>query len=114
MKLRSKNLLIAFVFLSVSMSLATPVSSASGSSSLKSKARLHSVAGVKEVQSLPQASPAGVFAEYASAASDPPDGTCGFSSPCYSTIRAPEPQSLFLVGSGLVAMAGIIRRRVAR
>jgi PEP-CTERM motif len=62
------------------------------------------------------ATPTGVFAEHASVASAAAqsDAVCGFASPCYSTIRAPEPQSLFLVGSGLIAMASLIRRRIVR
>jgi hypothetical protein len=62
------------------------------------------------------AAPAGVFTEYASAvsATTESESGCGFASPCYSTIRAPEPQSLFLVGSGLIAMASLIRRRLVR
>ena len=53
------------------------------------------------------------FADHAAEASVyvPSDAACGFATPCYSTIRAPEPQSLFLVGSGLIAMAGFLRRR---
>jgi hypothetical protein len=62
------------------------------------------------------AAPAGVFAEHASgvSAAIEDESACGFASPCYSTIRAPEPQSLFLVGSGLIAMASLIRRRLVR
>jgi hypothetical protein len=37
-----------------------------------------------------------------------------FSSNCSSTIKVIEPQSLVLVGSGLLSMAGLIRRRLLR
>lgn len=39
---------------------------------------------------------------------------CIFSSDCYTTVEVPEPQSLALVGSGLLSMAGLIRRRLLR
>lgn len=39
---------------------------------------------------------------------------CIFSSDCYTTVEVPEPQSLVLVGSGLLSMAGLIRRRLLR
>jgi hypothetical protein len=113
MKLRGVNLLIAFVFVTVSLSCATPVTPATGRDSFK-KPKLQSATVAKSSHAITGAPSGGVFVEYAAAASEPADNSCGFSSPCYSTIRAPEPQSLFLVGSGLVAMAGLIRRRVAR
>ena len=37
---------------------------------------------------------------------------CVFSSNCSSTIKVAEPQSLVLVGSGLLSMAGLIRRKL--
>jgi PEP-CTERM motif len=62
------------------------------------------------------AAPAGVFTEHAAAvsATTESESGCGFAGVCYSTIRAPEPQSLFLMGSGLIAMASLIRRRLVR
>lgn len=39
---------------------------------------------------------------------------CAFSSNCYTSIKVPEPQSLVLVGSGLLSMAELIRRRLIR
>jgi len=45
---------------------------------------------------------------------EPSSDTCGFSSNCYSKMKVPEPQSLVLVGSGLLSMAGLIRRRLIR
>ena len=46
--------------------------------------------------------------------SRPTSDGCVFSSNCSSTIKVPEPQSLVLVGSGLLSMAGLIRRRLLR
>ncbi|HKH99181.1 MAG TPA: PEP-CTERM sorting domain-containing protein [Candidatus Sulfotelmatobacter sp.] len=46
--------------------------------------------------------------------SDPASDNCGFSSNCYTKMKVPEPQSLVLVGSGLLSMAGLIRRRLIR
>jgi len=40
--------------------------------------------------------------------------TCTLSGDCRTTTKIPEPQSLMLVGSGLLSMAGFIRRRLAR
>lgn len=36
---------------------------------------------------------------------------CVFTSSCYAIVTVPEPQSLAMVGSGLLAMAGLLRRR---
>ena len=39
---------------------------------------------------------------------------CNFSRDCSSTVEVPEPQSLIMVGTGLLSMAGLIRRRLVR
>ena len=39
---------------------------------------------------------------------------CTLSGDCRTTTKVPEPQSLVLVGSGLLSMAGFIRRKLAR
>jgi hypothetical protein len=41
-------------------------------------------------------------------------GVCLFDSSCYSTVQVPEPQSLMLVGTCLLSMAGLIRKRLLR
>jgi ABC-type enterobactin transport system permease subunit len=41
-------------------------------------------------------------------------GVCLFDPSCYATVQVPEPQSLMLVGSCLLSMAGLIRRRLVR
>jgi hypothetical protein len=48
------------------------------------------------------------------APAEPSPDDCVFSSNCSSTIKVIEPQSLVLVGSGLLSMAGLIRRRLLR
>jgi hypothetical protein len=40
--------------------------------------------------------------------------TCTLSGDCRATTKIPEPQSLMLVGSGLLSTAGFIRRRLTR
>jgi len=50
----------------------------------------------------------------AEASVQPAAATCLFSSDCYTAVQVPEPQSLVLVGSGLLSMAGLIRRRMLR
>ena len=48
------------------------------------------------------------------AASEPAVDSCTFTSSCYTTMKVPEPQSLVLVGSGLLSMAAMVRRRLIR
>jgi hypothetical protein len=40
--------------------------------------------------------------------------TCDSALGCYQTIQVPEPQSLVLVGSGLLSMAGLVRRKFTK
>ena len=109
----------------VSLSILILASSAlSGASSIDGSTVIHKQArrGSNQPESVvvengyPQPSASRTFADHATEASayTPSETACGFATPCYSTIRAPEPQSLVLVGSGLIAMAGLIRRRLAR
>ena len=46
--------------------------------------------------------------------STPSRNNCTLTGDCQSTTKIPEPQSLVLVGSGLLSMAGYLRRRLAR
>ncbi len=39
---------------------------------------------------------------------------CTVGSDCYKKVQVPEPQSLVMVGTGLLSMAGLIRRRLLR
>lgn len=39
---------------------------------------------------------------------------CALSGTCTKTVKVPEPQSLVLVGSGLLSMAGVLRRKFLR
>lgn len=41
-------------------------------------------------------------------------GTCTLATNCGATLQVAEPQSLLLVGSGLLSIAGLLRRRLAR
>ena len=51
--------------------------------------------------------------EDASSTAPLPDG-CLFTAGCNTMLKVPEPQSLVLVGSGLLSMAELIRRRLIR
>lgn len=39
---------------------------------------------------------------------------CTLGSDCYKEVHVPEPESLVMVGTGLLSMAGLIRRRLLR
>jgi len=58
------------------------------------------------------ASALGKFSEAVSSRTIPDE--CLFTSGCSSTMKVPEPQSLVMVGSGLLGMAGVIRRKLLR
>ena len=44
----------------------------------------------------------------------PVSSGCIFANNCSNPVEVPEPEALVLVGTGLLLMAGIIRRRLAR
>jgi hypothetical protein len=44
----------------------------------------------------------------------PASAVCILASDCSAPVQVPEPQSLVLVGSGLLSMAGVLRRRFLR
>jgi hypothetical protein len=56
----------------------------------------------------------GGFYALGMASSQISSSTCTIAGDCRATTKVPEPQSLMLVGSGLLSLAGFIRRRLAR
>jgi len=44
----------------------------------------------------------------------PANSGCTFAGDCSDPVKVPEPQSLVMVGTGLLTMAGLIRRRLLR
>ncbi len=96
---------------------ATPITSI-GESQLQDSKQLAgqgvAFAGTKEaVEPLAAASAQSAYLN-AEASVQPAAAACVFSGDCYTAVEVPEPQSLVLVGSGLLSMAGLIRRRMLR
>lgn len=108
-----KSLLALSILLLCGMVHATPITNIleSQQSSRTSADRRMSLGG-KQSMRLPEtaATPQAKLA----AAVDSTTGGCILSTDCSSTVQVPEPQSLVLVGSGLLSMAGLIRRRLLR
>jgi hypothetical protein len=109
------RLLLTFSVLGAA-AYATPIVSLNdmgtqGSKTAAKTSALQSSAPASPVLAKSTAFSLGHFEEASSASV--PDG-CVFSGGCSSTLKVPEPQSLVLVGSGLLSMAELIRRRLIR
>jgi hypothetical protein len=94
---------------------ATPILSFDSSAGLDNSSPVLSTTAPRKTVTASSSAAAGIPSRPVDEASTepPPDG-CVFSGACYSMVKVPEPQSLVMVGSGLLSMAELIRRRIIR
>jgi hypothetical protein len=111
-KISSKVWRLASAFLLLAgIASATPILQLQDTNTVRVSAASRAHSGNSAVSS----ANAGLLAQRSSTLMTDHSGSgCAIGADCQASIKVPEPQSLMLVGSGLLSMAGLIRRRLLR